>query len=82
MTLFAWVTQARRPGRRACAAAMDVLERRRLLAAHVEGIPVSFATIQAAVNAASPGDVINVDAGTYHERVVVNTPAITIRGAR
>src|SRR3954454_24598724 len=54
MTLFAWVTQARRG--RACAT-MDVFERRQMLAAHVAGIPVSFATIQAAVDAASAGDV-------------------------
>ena len=79
MTLFAWVTQARRGG--ACAT-MDLLERRQMLAAYVQGIPVSFATIQAAVDAASSGGVVTVDAGTYHERVVINKPGLTVRGAK
>ena len=36
----------------------------------------TFTTIQAAVNAASPGDIIRVCAGTYHEQVVINTEVI------
>ena len=34
--------------------------------------PANFHTIQEAVNAASPGDIIYVKAGTYYEHVVVN----------
>ncbi len=40
-----------------------------------------FSTIQAAVNASSPGDTINVAAGTYPELVNVNK-RLTLRGAR
>jgi parallel beta-helix repeat protein len=40
-----------------------------------------YATIQAAVNAAKPGDLIVVMPGTYSESVVVNTSGLTIRGA-
>ena len=38
-------------------------------------------TIQAAVNAASPGDTVLVPPGTYRESVVVDTSGITIRGS-
>jgi len=37
---------------------------------------VSFATINAAITAALPGDVLNVDPGNYPENVVVNQPVI------
>src|SRR6185312_11512567 len=40
-----------------------------------------YCTIQAAVNAASPGDIINVAAGTYSELVTVNK-ALTLTGAK
>ena len=42
---------------------VEDLEARRLLAAHIAGDSTVYATIQDAVNAASPGAVINVDAG-------------------
>jgi parallel beta-helix repeat protein len=39
-------------------------------------------TIQAAVNAAQPGDTILVPAGTYHESVLVTKSDLTIAGSR
>ena len=41
----------------------------------------AYLTIQSAVNAASPGDTIDVCAGTYPEQVVVAKSDLTIRGA-
>ncbi|MDP8957231.1 MAG: PLDc N-terminal domain-containing protein [Actinomycetota bacterium] len=43
-------------------------------------VPRQFRTIQRAVNAASPGDLIIVSPGVYREGVKVTTPYITIRG--
>jgi len=40
-----------------------------------------YTTIQAAINAANPNDVIEVCAGTYNEEVVINK-AITLNGAK
>jgi len=42
-------------------------------------VPQVYPTIQAAVNAAGTGDLIEVDAGTYPENVIVNK-TVTIRG--
>ena len=43
-------------------------------------VPGDHPTIQQAVTAAAPGDLVLVSAGTYHETVSVHTPGITIRG--
>lgn len=58
----------------------ESLEHRVMLAAHIVGNATSFATIQAAVDAASPGAVINVDAGVLDESVTINK-SLTLRGA-
>lgn len=43
-------------------------------------VPGDYPTIQEAVDAAYPEDMILIDPGVYHESVVVLTPRITIRG--
>src|SRR6266853_2274836 len=48
-------------------------------------VPEEYSTIQAAVNAAVPGDMVSIGPntnpdGAYHESVRVKTPNITIRG--
>ncbi len=60
---------------------VESLENRRMLAAHIAGSSTVYATIQAAVDAASPGATINVDAGNYKELVTVGK-TLTIRGAQ
>ena len=44
--------------------------------------PPAFTTIQAAVDAAAPGDTIVVPPGRYHETVTITKSGITIRGTR
>jgi hypothetical protein len=46
----------------------------------VLAVPEEFATIQAAVDAASPGDLVLISPGVYKEAVNVTTDEITIRG--
>jgi hypothetical protein len=43
-------------------------------------VPADYPTIQAAVDAAVPGQVILIAPGVYHEAVRVKTPGITLRG--
>lgn len=43
-------------------------------------VPAEYPTIQAAVDAAGPGDLVLVGRGVYKETVRVNTPGLTIRG--
>ncbi len=43
-------------------------------------VPQDYPTIQAAVDAAAPGDLILIDRGTYREQVEVTTPGLTLRG--
>lgn len=43
-------------------------------------VPEQYPTIQAAVTAAKPGDLVSIAPGIYHEAVTVNTPNLTIRG--
>ena len=59
----------------------ESLETRRMLAAHVAGDATVYATIQAAVDAATPGGIVSVDAGVYPERVTISKP-LTLLGAR
>jgi plastocyanin len=43
-------------------------------------VPADQPTIQAAVDASEPGDLVLVAPGEYHEAVLVRTPFLTIRG--
>jgi hypothetical protein len=45
------------------------------------GTPDTFSTIQAAVDASSPGDTIIVSPGLYMEQVTISTPNLTLQGA-
>ncbi|MFD4034581.1 nitrous oxide reductase family maturation protein NosD [Streptomyces sp. NPDC058637] len=49
-------------------------------AGHADHVVRPGASIQSAVNAASPGDTIVVLPGTYRESVLIKTPGLTLRG--
>ena len=43
-------------------------------------VPADFVTIQSAVDAAKPGDLVLIAPGDYAEAVVIRTPSVVIRG--
>jgi parallel beta-helix repeat protein len=49
-------------------------------AVEVLRVPKDFVTIQDAVDASAPGDIIQVDSGTYQESVLITTPGIRLHG--
>ena len=46
----------------------------------VRRVPGKYPTIQSAVDAADPGDLVLIAPGVYREEVTVTTPSLTIRG--
>lgn len=46
----------------------------------VRKVPAEYPSIQAAVDAAEPGDVVWVGKGIYKEEVIVTTPSLILRG--
>src|SRR5690242_1035719 len=51
-------------------------------AANVLGVPVTFPTIQAAIDAATNGDTVVVDPGTYFENIDFKGKSITVQSAQ
>lgn len=47
----------------------------------IRRVPEAYPSIQSAVDAATPGDLVLIEPGTYREEVTVTTPSLTIRGA-
>ncbi len=43
-------------------------------------VPADYPTVQAAVDAAEPGDLVLIEPGVYREKVTVTTPGLVLRG--
>ncbi len=48
--------------------------------AMTRNVPADYPTIQSAVDAANPGDLVLIEAGTYREEIAVTTERLVIRG--
>jgi hypothetical protein len=71
----------KRPAAARIRQALETLESRTLMAAHVAGSATIYSTIQSAIDAAPVGGIVTVDAGTYAETVFIDKK-LTVRGAK